>query len=271
MWSRLVVAAAVLTIAACSPAGVQETSSTVIASTTPPTTALETTSRPSATAPPTTASETTSPPSTTTAQQVDPYLEFTYGARQNDLPRVDAHWVGLPQNVDYVTIARATTDLVQEQKIEGNVTFQFAKPGWTSCFTFTAYDAEGTAIASEEVVIDGGRCSASGQRPGGPNADLPDSVEVARVRLLEATEQCLFGAFDGLAAEDGDFFGFGPSELAVGLKELDRRQAIMDDIRVAFQLPGRADTRHGGSVYVFGAGAVEIVLGSDGRWIAAHA
>lgn len=259
-WGFAIVAVLVLG-AACSP-----TSDEAI----PPT--PTSTSVASSPLPSSTTSTVVATSSTSTTGPISAHVELTYGARVDWIPRVDVVWHGLVGDVTSVSIEWSGSEQDPEVRdVDGKVAFQITKPGWTRYVTFTARDAAGNQVAMEEVLVDGGGCSARREYPNPrPNKTLPETIDEARVRLFELASRCLFVDLGAMAAKGGRFFGFNRVDLVAGLKELDRRQGIMREIRTALLSSGSEQTRADEPVHVFNTNGIEIVLDDDGRWIAAN-
>lgn len=216
-------------------------------------------------------SSTTSMPTTTSLAV--PELDLTYGLRINWVPRVGVRWQGLPDEAVQVTLVwPQTTNPRTEPVVDCTAAFEFTKPDWSRYATFTAHDESGDALVVEERLVDGGTCSAGGENPEPQaNLDLPVAVEDARVYLFGRAVRCAYVAFERAAVESGEFFGVGRDDLAAELKELDRRQAIMEQIRTVLLVEATEERRDGLTVYVFANQGIEVVLDDSGQLISASA
>lgn len=260
-WVYAVVALLVLS-AACtsSDTGRDDTTLPPVLSTTTTTESLPTT--------------TALPPTTTSAvEPVVPQLDLDYGRRHGFIRLIGVHWHGLPDEADHVVVVVADRSdrPVEKPVVAGQASFEIGKPNWTKYATFTAYDAQGTELLSQEVLLDGGSCSAKGNAEPSEDAELPDAVNDTRIYLAERAIRCQYTDLARSAVEGGTFFDRPPDDLAADLKELDRRQGIMLKLYTALQSDPRKDASDGQTVYVFTAPDIEIVLDSEGRWIAASA
>ncbi len=208
---------------------------------------------------------------TNVADSDAPQLHLDYGERQGEVRVIDVRWHGLSLETDYVTVVVGDrTDRPVVRSVEdGDASFQIAKPGWTRYAVFTAFDARGNELRSEEVLLDGGSCSAKSWPPPSEEPSLPQSVSDARDHLAKTAIGCGYVELARMAIDDGPFFGASPTNLASTLKDLDHRQGIMKRILDAVRTDPIVETREDGIVYVFSSSGVDIVLDAEGQWIAA--
>lgn len=214
------------------------------------------------------------PRSTFSAEQ--PWLDVRYGRRDDSFPIVEIAWLGLPEDASYVVADYIGIDDVPDmenlaQQVIASSSFTaIPKPSWTQYVLFTAFDEAGQAIASTEVLIDGGTCSAHDLSPM-DNPELPPPVDEARRSMFSDAGACDYVGLAESATDDGVYFGVSRDALAAELRTMDRRFPIMRAISDALLFRAITETRDGGTVYVFDtASGLEIVLDENGRWISAR-
>lgn len=216
---------------------------------------------------------TTLSPATTAVEPVAPQLDLDYGRRNGLIRVIGVHWYGLPDEADHVTVVVAGRPdrLVNKPVVEGETSFELGKPSWTKYAMFTAYDAQGIEVASEEVLLDGGSCSAKGWLPPTEDTGLPSAVSDTRIQLAESVIRCRYADLERAGVEGGTYFEQRPVDLAGELKELDRRQGLMIEILNALLAEPRTEMDGDKTVFVFARPGIQIVIDTEGRWIAASA
>ena len=205
------------------------------------------------------------------------WLDVKYGRRDRYLPIVEITWLGLPDGASYVVADYIgindffeTENIVQ--RVFASSSFSaIPKPDWTQYVTLVAFDTEGQTVASIEVLVDGGTCSAAKVNPTPmDNPELPVLVDATRRAMFADAVSCHYGDLASVTTEDGSFFGVTRDTLQTELREVDRRFPIMQEIRDALRFGARIETRDGETVYVFGTSdGVELVLDDQGKWTSA--
>ncbi|MEN8234250.1 MAG: hypothetical protein ABFR89_04940 [Actinomycetota bacterium] len=136
-------------------------------------------------------------------------------------------WVGLPDEAAVVRLRSAEFD--EQQRPIGNAAFFLAdRPSFNQRLFLEAVDADGATVAEEQYIVDGGGCSARGERWDVTEIDdLPEAVAETRRKL--ATSACIYGTLEKAATDpEGVYFGFLASDdLAPNLRDLDLNEAVM--------------------------------------------
>lgn len=192
---------------------------------------------------------------------------------------VQVTWLGLPEHavtahLAFPEPARGFAQLsvaqsIEEQAVIGNAAFfEIAKPDWNQIGTLTLEAADGSLLATEEVLLDGGGCSAWRENPNPPrNPSLSDELNAARARLASAAVGCDLSLMADLAVADGPYFDAPVDSLIDTVRDADRRRALMLQILRALQLPPREQELDGRTIYTWGAEHTTLAFDADGTWL----
>ncbi|MCP4965418.1 MAG: hypothetical protein GY926_09300 [bacterium] len=192
---------------------------------------------------------------------------------------VQVTWIGIPDNG---TTARLTileprdtvaqqsvAQKTEEQAVIGNAAFfEVPKPDWNQTGTLTLEASDGTVLATEEVSLDGGGCSAWRENPN-PNSrpSLSEELDAARIQLASAAVRCDLSLMADLAISDGPYFEAPSDSLIDTLHSLDRSRPLMLQILRALQLQPREQELDGRTIYTFGVEHVTLAFEADGTWL----